>query len=263
MQLQDELTCDLLDSILSPIDANPTSIDQSLIAELLLSSTDSVTVGSEVFPAHLATDQQGGNHPLQQVATLHPLGASSTDTIRCSTNGPACLAAAATAMGGHRMGGESALTNSTALGMRGDTTQSGYIAQENEVSPLLSEMKAACSPYPQSSRRPKSCEHAMCAATEGGGRGRGRVPSDSVGIQPLLLQGEDKIELACRDKWKVVGGICSSRFGSMQSTICLACISATMFLCLPLYQLKCFNVGRKLIMEEAVSPSYRSKGDCQ
>lgn len=208
--MQDDfLTSSLLRSIVSPLGGN-NNIDHSLITELL-GPRDSITVGSEVFPATslLAKDQQA----LQEVAASLPWEASSNDMVRCIPNGPVHVAAAAAVapVGGHQSGGSSALASGMAVGMKtvGNTTQSGCTVQKMEFPPLLSGMKAAFGPCPVSLGMLQGSDHVVCGATEVGGRRGGTCTSNSVNLLPLPLQGEDKIALACKDKWKVVGGLCN------------------------------------------------------
>ena len=188
---------------MSPLAGNG-NVDQSLLTELLLSSADSITMGSAVFPATslLAEDQQA----LQEVAALLSWEASSTDTVECISNGPDHLSVPAASVSAHHTERNSELAGGVAVGMEifaGTSTQAGCTVQEMELPPLLLGMKAACGPCPVSLGRLQGSEHAVCTATEVGGRRKGT--SDSVSLLPLPMQGENKIALACKDKWKVVG----------------------------------------------------------
>ena len=215
----DVLTSNLLGSVVSPLGGN-NNTDHSLITELLLGPTDSMTTGNEVFPATslLAKDQQA----LQEIAASLPWEASSNDMVRCIPNGPVHVAAAAAApVGGHQSGGKSTLASGLAVGMEsvGSTTQSGCTVQKMELPLLLSGMKAAYGPSLASLGRLQGNDHIVCAATEVGGRRGGT--SNSVNLLPPPLQGEDKIALACKDKWKLVGGL-RNMCSCMHMAVCIS-----------------------------------------
>lgn len=156
----------------------------------------------------LANDQQA----LQEVVALLPWETSSTDVPQqCIPNAPAHLAATAAPVGARHAERNNALASGVAEGMEVLAgIQSHCTVHEMELAPLLSGVKATCGPYPVSFRRRKGSEHmhVVCGATEV--RGKREGTSNSFSGLPLPLQGEDKIALACNDKWKMVRRFCTT-----------------------------------------------------
>ena len=153
----------------------------------------------------LANDQQA----LQEVVALLRWETSSTDVPQqCIPNAPAHLVATAAPVGARHAERNNALASGVAEGVEMLAGVQSRTVQEMELSPLLSGVKATCGPYPVSFRRPKGSEHVVCGATEVKGRREGT--SNSFSSLPLPLQGEDKIALACNDKWKMVRRFCTT-----------------------------------------------------
>lgn len=156
----------------------------------------------------LANDWQA----LQEVVASLSGETLSTDVAQqCIPSAPAHWAAAAAAsVGAHHAVGNDALASGVAEGMEVVAgVQSHCTVQKMELSPLLLGVKATCGRYPVSFRRPKGSEHVVCAATEVR-VGRREGTSNSVSSLPFPLQGEDKIALACNDKWKMVCTFCTT-----------------------------------------------------
>ena len=176
-------------------------------------------MGSEASPATslLANDRQA----LQEVVASLPWETLSTDVAQqCIPSAPAHLAAAAAPVDARHAERNNALASGVAEGtevLAGG--QSHCTVQEMELSPLLSGVKATCGPYPVSFRRPKGSEHVVCGAAEV--RGRREGANNSVSGLPLPLQGEDKIALACNDKWKMVRRFCTTNWVQHSMCVCM------------------------------------------